>query len=115
MRGRLIVAGAAASFGLVFVPGLVGAAGASPTCGYPAVTCTQPQLTSNDGGAPGTSTGTSQTSGDGDAAVGTSSAPTTSTGSLPFTGADVAELSAIGVAALGTGALLVRRGRPRHA
>jgi LPXTG-motif cell wall-anchored protein len=44
-----------------------------------------------------------------------SSGASAPSGSLPFTGADVAELSAIGVAALGAGTLLLRRGRHSHA
>lgn len=104
MRGRLVLAGMAASVGLVFVPGLTSAADAA-TCGYPAVSCSQPQLTSNSSSAPGaSSTGA-------EATVSPSSETSAPSGSLPFTGADVAELSALGVAALGAGTLLVRRGR----
>jgi hypothetical protein len=103
MRGRLLLAGTAVSFGLVFLPGLTHAAGAA-TCGYPAVNCSQPQLTNN----------AAASAPEGNAAVSSpSEAP--SSGSLPFTGADVAELSAIGVAALGAGTLLARRSRSRQA
>jgi hypothetical protein len=108
MRGRLLLAGTAASFGLVFLPGLTHAAGAA-TCGYPAASCSEPQLTSNGGsssagGSPANAAVSPSSSG--------ASAPS---GGLPFTGADVAELSAIGVAALGAGTLLLRRGRHSHA
>jgi hypothetical protein len=107
MRGRLFLAGAAASFGLVFLPGLTHAAGAA-TCGYPAVSCSQPQLTSGSSSASGGSPV--------HAAVSPSSSGASApSGGLPFTGADVAELSAIGVAALGAGTLLLRRGRHSHA
>jgi LPXTG-motif cell wall-anchored protein len=44
-----------------------------------------------------------------------SSGASAPSGGLPFTGADVAELSVIGVAALGAGTLLLRRGRHSHA
>lgn len=107
MRGRLLLAGMATTFGLVFVPGLTSAAHAA-TCGYPAVSCAQPQFTSNNS-APASSGQNAN------AAVSPSSGTSAPSGSLPFTGADVAELSAIGVAALGAGTLLLRRGRHRQA
>ncbi len=37
-----------------------------------------------------------------------------SSGTLPFTGSDVVELGGIGLAAIGVGAVLVRRSRTRH-
>ena len=42
-------------------------------------------------------------------------APAPATGSLPFTGGDVAGLTVIGLALVGGGAVLVRRGRVRAA
>ena len=36
-------------------------------------------------------------------------------GTLPFTGADVVELSVIGLGAIGAGTIMVRRSRARHA
>lgn len=110
MRGRLVLAGMAASFGLVLVPGLTSTAGAA-TCGYPAVSCAQPQLASNTGSSSAPASSGQYTG----AVVSPSSNTPSPTGSLPFTGADVAELSAIGVAALGAGTLLARRRRQSHA
>lgn len=115
MRGRLLLAGAAASFGLVFVPGLTSAAGAS-TCGYPAVLCSQPQVTTSNGGSDLASYASPANAGQSASATVSPSSDASGAlpGGLPFTGADVAELSAIGVAALGAGTLLVRRGRHSH-
>ena len=55
-----------------------------------------------------------------DPGAGTSQATTTanvvtdpSSGSLPFTGADIAEMAGIGAALVGAGGLLVARGRRR--
>jgi LPXTG-motif cell wall-anchored protein len=42
-------------------------------------------------------------------------AATTSSSGLPVTGGDIAGMTALGAAALGSGTFLVRRGRKRHA
>ena len=59
------------------------------------------------------STGLPNTSGDGLAGPTPSSAPS-STSSLAFTGADLSELVAVSVGALGAGTLLVRHSRRRQ-
>jgi hypothetical protein len=67
-------------------------------------------------GCSGPSTGTPVTAGDGGAAPITtpaSAAPVTSSG-LAFTGADLSELVAISVGALGAGTVLVRYSRRRR-
>jgi hypothetical protein len=75
-------------------------------CGtYPALACPTPSVTSvpADGTKPA----------DGSNPV-AAPAAAASSGTLPFTGSDIVELGGIGLAAIGVGAVLVRRSRTRH-
>jgi LPXTG-motif cell wall-anchored protein len=98
---RLIVGSSLAVASLVMVPGI---AGATPSCipagsvTEPAGCVTTPTVTGSTDPLPATS--------------GTSTVKTASTtSSLPFTGADVAELAVIGTGAVLAGGLLARRRR----
>ena len=99
---RLIVGSSLAVASLTMVPGIAGAAG--PSCvpagsvTEPAGCVTTPAVSGRIDPVP-TSSGTS--------AVKTAS----TTSSLPFTGADVAELAVIGTGAVLAGGLLTRRRR----
>jgi hypothetical protein len=78
---------------------------------------TRPPITksSGSGSGSGSHTGTgSGSGGSGAQATNTGQATSSSGGSLPFTGADVEELTIGGVGALVVGGLLVRRGRSRR-
>jgi hypothetical protein len=95
--GRVLSAAGGAAIGvLLAVPMggvLTGAAGADTTC-YTACTTDATGIT--------TSSGTATTP---------TPVTTSSSSSLAFTGADISEMAIIGVAAIGVGAVLVRRRR----
>jgi hypothetical protein len=98
---RLIVGSSLAVASLAMAPGI---AGATPSCvpagsvTEPAGCVTTPTVTANTDPLP--------------AASGTGTVKTTSTpSSLPFTGADVAELAVIGTGAVLAGSVLARRRR----
>ena len=98
---RLIVGSSLAVASLVMAPGI---AGATPGC-VPAGSVTEPA------GCVVTPTVSGKTD-PLPATSGTPTPPTTSTpSSLPFTGADVAELAVIGTGAVLAGSLLARRRR----
>jgi hypothetical protein len=100
MKGvRWMVAVAAALFVLA-VPTVAWAANATQTCTYPDQNCVPVNV------LPETLTKPAQPS----AVEGTQASQGSS---LPFTGGDVAGLAAIGVAAIGVGYVMHRRGRTR--
>ena len=99
---RLIVGSSLAVASLAMAPGI---AGATPGC-VPAGSVTEPA------GCVTTPTVSGRTDPVVPASSGTSTPKTTSTtSSLPFTGADVAELAVIGSGAVLAGSLLARRRR----
>jgi hypothetical protein len=105
---RAMLAGTLATASLGVAPVVLGAtsAGAASTACYPS--CTPPVVSGNQ------ATTLPNTSGDG-AATTAANAATPPTGgsssSLPFTGADVAELAVIGAGTVAVGVVLTRRRR----
>jgi hypothetical protein len=95
--GRLLSAAGGTAVGVLLVVPmggvLAGAAGADSTC-YTGCTTTATGIT--------TSSGTAATP---------TPVTTSSSSSLAFTGADISEMAIVGVAAIGIGAVLVRRRR----
>jgi hypothetical protein len=76
---------------------------------------TRPPITKSSGSGSGSLTGSgSGSGGTGAQATNTGQATSASGGTLPFTGADVEELTIGGVGALVVGGLLVRRSRSRR-
>lgn len=98
---RLVIGSGLALASLLMVPAVAGAANTGCYTG-----CTPPTIASTSDGSnnlPFTASPAASTPG--------SAAPTGTTSSLPFTGADVEELAAIGVGAVLAGGLLIRRRR----
>ncbi len=93
---RMMIASGVAVASLCAVPAVAGAAGTSCYTG-----CTAPTVSASTVPPPSTSgTGTNQ-----------ASASVEGSSSLPFTGADVGELAAVGAGAIVVGGVLARRRR----
>jgi hypothetical protein len=121
---------------LVGVPTLSAYADSGPPCTYPDYTCsptttqattggggngsgghsgngTLPPVTKSAGGSGSSGSGTGSATGSGSGAT-TVSTKAAGGGSLPFTGADIEEMTIGGVGALLLGGLLLRRSRSRR-
>jgi hypothetical protein len=98
---RNILLGAALSAGVIFSVPIQQASAQTPTqtCNYPAVSCPAPNVTEPP---------TPQT--DRDPLTAQS---TPKNGGLAFTGADIAQITGVGIVAIGLGGLLVIRSRRR--
>jgi hypothetical protein len=95
---RITISGGLALTSLVAVPAVAGAAGCYPTCTPSTVASTSVAPPSTGSTTPGTDPvhTTAQVNG---------------SSSLPFTGADIGELAAIGAGAVAVGVVLTRRRR----
>jgi LPXTG-motif cell wall-anchored protein len=104
---RLIVGASLAVASVAMVPGIAGADTATGCVPAGSVTepsnCVTTPTVANDGNDGAVQIAV--------APVAATPAPTTSTSSLPFTGADVAELAVIGTGAVLAGGVLMRRRR----
>ncbi len=102
---RIVIASGMAAASLAVAPAVAGAACPNP------YTCEPPTIAGNSTSVPPANAASSLPFSQ------PSSSPTTSSSSssLPFTGADVAELAAIGTGAIVAGGLLMRRRRTANA